>query len=248
MKILNLGNRIVNQYLIELADGFLLVDTGYSNAYKRFIKNLSKHRIKAEQIKYVFVTHAHDDHIGFLNELLKNFPHITLIVNSLSKERFSEGHNHFIGGCTTLRAYLFCKFMRLLGKGRHEFPIVNDTLYKTIECDKLSNLRPYGINADIVFLQGHTGDQMGLLFDDGTFFCGDAAMNGFPSKHKIIIFVENLDDYKQTWDKIIGDRKIRKLFPAHGKPFNVALIKKNRRYLDKIKLRKLKNISRGINL
>lgn len=96
MKILNLGNRVVNQYLVELNDGFLLIDTGYSNGYKRFIKNLSKHRIQKEQIKYVFITHAHDDHIGFLAELLNNFPHITLITNSLSKKRFSEGHNRFV--------------------------------------------------------------------------------------------------------------------------------------------------------
>lgn len=240
MKIINLGNRIVNQYLVKLNDGFLLIDTGYSNGYKRFIKNLSKYRIQKEQIKYVFITHAHDDHIGFLDELLKNLPHITLITNSLSKIIFSEGHNRFIGGCTTLKAHLFCKFMRLIGKGKHVFPIVNDKLYKTIDCDNLENLRTYGINADIVFLQGHTGDQMGLLFDDGTFFCGDAAMNGFPSKHKIIIFAENLDDYKRTWDKIIINKKISKLYPAHGKSFDISLIKKNRHYLDKIKLRKLK--------
>lgn len=33
MKIINLGNRIVNQYLVKLNDGFLLIDTGYSNGY-----------------------------------------------------------------------------------------------------------------------------------------------------------------------------------------------------------------------
>lgn len=240
MKILNLGNRIINQYLVELNDGYLLIDTGYSNGYKRFIKNLSKHHIQKEQIKYVFVTHAHDDHIGFLNELLNNFPHINLITNLLSKERFLEGHNRFIGGCSTLRAHLFCKFMRLIGKGKHEFPIVNLQDYKIIYCDKLENLRSYSINADIIFLAGHTSDQMGLLFDDGTFFCGDAVMNGFPSKHKVIIFIENLDDYKQTWDKTIDNKKIKTLYPAHGKPFNVKMIKKNIQYLGKIKLRELK--------
>lgn len=54
MKILNLGNRVVNQYLVELNDGFLLIDTGYSNGYKRFIKNLSKHRSRAN-IKSLFL-------------------------------------------------------------------------------------------------------------------------------------------------------------------------------------------------
>ncbi len=240
MKIINLGNRIVNQYLIELNDGYLLIDTGYASGYKRFIKKLSKHRIQKEQIKYVFVTHAHDDHIGFLGELLINFPHITLITNAKSRERFSEGHNRFIGGCTSLRAYLFCKFMGLIGKGKHTFPIINETNCKIIDCDKLDNLQSYGIGADILFLAGHTDDQMGLLFDDGTLFCGDAVMSGFPSKHGIIIFIENLEDYKSTWDKIIENKKIKILYPSHGKRFHVSKLKKNKKYLEKIRLRELK--------
>lgn len=240
MKILNLGNVIVNQYLVELNDGYLLIDTGYSNGYKRFMEKLSKHRISAQQIKYIFITHAHDDHIGFLDELLKNLPHITLITNSLSKKRFLEGHNRFVGGCTSLRSSMFCKVMGVMGKGKHEFPIVNYKLYKTIDCDNLDNLRAYGINADIIHLQGHTSDHRGLLFDDGRLFCGDAVMNGFPSKHHIIIFVEDLDDYKHTWNKILDNKKIVTLYPAHGKPFNAKMIKKNRQYLDKIKLRELK--------
>ncbi len=65
-------------------------------------------------------------------------------------------------------------------------------------------------------------------------------MNGFPSKHKIIIFVENLDDYKHTWDKLIDNKKIKAIYPAHGKPFDIALLNKSRPYLDKIELRDLK--------
>lgn len=241
MKIINLGNRIVNNYLVELNDGYLLIDTGYSNGYTLFLKNLAKHKIQKEQIKYVFITHAHDDHIGFLNELLQELPQITVITNSLSKERFAEGHNRFIGGCSSLRAFFFCKFMGLIGKGKHAFPIVDLTNRKTIYCDNIDNLRACGINADIVFLQGHTGDQMGLLFDDGTFFCGDMAMNGFPSKHKIIIFIENLKDYKQSWEKAIDNVKIKTLYPSHGRPFDISLIQKNIRHLEKIKLRELKH-------
>ena len=241
MKIINLGNRIINQYLVELNDGYLLIDTGYSNGYTRFTKNLIKHHIQKEQIKYVFITHAHDDHIGFLSELLQKLPHITVITNALSNERFLEGHNRFIGGCSSLRAFIFCKFMCLLGKGKHEFPIIDLNDCKTIYCDNTDNLRAYGINADIVFLKGHTSDQMGLLFDDGTFFCGDMAMNGFPSKHKIIIFIEDLEDYKQSWGKAINNEKIKTLYPSHGKPFDISLIKKNKHYLEKIKLRELKH-------
>ena len=34
--IYNLGNRVVNNYLIPAEDGYILIDTGYSNGFRRF--------------------------------------------------------------------------------------------------------------------------------------------------------------------------------------------------------------------
>lgn len=39
---------------------------------------------------------------------------------------------------------------------------------------------------------------------DGILFCGDAAMKNFPSIKRTIIWIENLDDYKQSWEKMIA--------------------------------------------
>ena len=68
--IYNIGSRVVNNFLIPFDTGFILVDTGYAGGFTRFKKKLEKHHIRPEQIKYVFLTHAHDDHAGFLNEVL----------------------------------------------------------------------------------------------------------------------------------------------------------------------------------
>ena len=69
--IYNLGNRVVNNYMIPLEDGYMLIDTGYANGFRRFQKNLQKAKIDPKEIKYVFLTHAHDDHAGFLNDVLR---------------------------------------------------------------------------------------------------------------------------------------------------------------------------------
>ena len=68
----NLGNRIVNNYLVSLGeeDGYVLIDTGYAESYGAFRKRLKKTGVSPKEIKYVFLTHAHDDHDGFLNEVL----------------------------------------------------------------------------------------------------------------------------------------------------------------------------------
>ena len=47
-------------------------------------------------------------------------------------------------------------------------------------------------------------------------FCGDAAMNGFPSSHRITIWVGNISDFEASWETLL-DEDISTVIPAHGK-------------------------------
>ncbi len=47
-----------------------MIDTGYEHRFREVEKKLNKLGIAFSQIKYVFLPHAHDDHAGFLQELL----------------------------------------------------------------------------------------------------------------------------------------------------------------------------------
>ena len=67
--IYNAGNRIVNTYVYHSSVGYIMVDTGYEHSLSSVEKKLNKQGIKLSEISYVFLTHAHDDHAGFLNEL-----------------------------------------------------------------------------------------------------------------------------------------------------------------------------------
>lgn len=63
-------------------------------------------------------------------------------------------------------------------------------------------------------------------------------MNNFPSIKRTIIWIENLEQYKQSWEKLIALNP-QMIYPAHGKPFPTKDLQKYRKYLDKIKLHKL---------
>lgn len=238
MKIINLGNKVINIYLIKISNGYLLIDTGYSEHFKGFCHKLKKHSIDIKEIKYIFLTHAHDDHAGFLNEILE-VTDAKIILHPLAIERIKSGQNSFKGGCTSRLAHTFCMILKLLGKGEHRFPpvdqlnrylVLNETSKEVIEKE---------IEASIIYLPGHTKDSIGLVFNDGSLFCGDAAMNGFPSKHYITIWAEDLIDFRNSWNLII-DLNPRKIYPSHGKHFKVGKIISNIQNLSNIKLIPLK--------
>ena len=116
MKIYNLKNRIANNYLISLdGGGYVLVDTGYVEGYGNFQQRLGETGVSPNDIRYVFLTHAHDDHAGFLNEVLA-ITDARVILHPMAIERLLKGQNPFIGGCSSRLAWLFCQILKLFGR------------------------------------------------------------------------------------------------------------------------------------
>jgi hypothetical protein len=149
------------------------------------------------------------------------------------------GHNEWIGGCSGYIAKYFFSLMGLLGKSKHEYPKVQVKENYLIFDGYNQPLEEDGLPLKIVELPGHTTDSIGILFNNEMIFCGDAAMNGFPSINKNIIWIEDIESYIRSWDKMIS-LDVQKIFPSHGKPFKSIDLIRYRRKLDKIKLRKIK--------
>ncbi len=70
IRIHEIGSSMFRNYLLETPLGWIAVDTGYAGSMPRFEKRFSR-LAPLSEIKYVFLTHAHDDHAGYLGELLK---------------------------------------------------------------------------------------------------------------------------------------------------------------------------------
>ncbi len=237
MEIINIGNRVVNNYIISTDKGYIVVDTGYAGSYSRFLKGLKEHHISLPEICYIFLTHAHDDHAGFLNELIRDTK-AKVIMHKESPARLLQGHNSYEGGCSNRLALFFVEIMGVLGNKRHEFPVVNIPENTFLFDGNPQFLREEGIGIDIIALPGHTADQIGLLTGDGILLCGDAAMNGFPGINRNIIWIESLPDYKKSWDRMIKS-KAEYIYPSHGKPFPKKDLSRFRSKLEKIRLYKV---------
>ena len=240
MEIRNVGNRIMNTWIYPVEDGWVMIDTGYENSYAFVVKKLRSLLIQPDEIRYIFLTHAHDDHAGFLEEWMTKHPHTQVIAHEKSIEGLRKGQNRFVGGCSTLGAFLFCQLMALLGNGEHRYPRLREEhLAKIITLNeaKLEAIESE-LNGKILFTPGHAVDSISLLVD-GNLFCGDAAMNGIPSSHKITIWVEDKAAFEKSWDVMLASGA-KKIHPAHGSPFCPCELRKNKKFIAGLHLRPLK--------
>src|SRR5690606_22502272 len=96
-----------------------------------------------------------------------------LIVHRHSVERLLTGHNQRIGGCSGILAKVFVEGMRLVGKGKHEFPAIDVSKRAIIWDCTTQPLLEQDIPLKILALPGHTSDSIGLLSEGGELFCGD---------------------------------------------------------------------------
>ena len=240
MEIRNVGNRIMNTWIYPVEDGWVMIDTGYENSYAFLVKKLRSLLIQPEEIRYIFLTHAHDDHAGFLEEWMTKHPSTQVIAHEKAIDGLRRGQNSFEGGCSTLLAFLFCQLMALLGNGEHRYPRLSEEhLAKIITLNeaKLEAIESE-LNGKILFTPGHTEDSISLLVD-GNLFCGDAAMNGLPSSHQITIWVEDKVAFEKSWDEMLASGA-KKIYPAHGSPFCPCELKKYKKYIAGLRLRPLK--------
>ena len=239
-EIYNAGNRIMNTYVYPCNGGYIMIDTGYEHSLKDVERKLNQKNIHLEDIKYVFLTHAHDDHAGFLNELLGKTTNLKVIMSDKAMPTLKRGQNSFEGGCSTRLAWIFCKLMALVGKSEHRFPVIEDKYNdRFIEITENNKSELEGIlNGKILFTPGHTADSISLLVGK-IMFCGDAAMNGFPSIKRLTIWIENMEQFKQSWDILLNE-EAEMIYPAHGKPFDKNDIRKYIAEVPKVRLHSLK--------
>ena len=96
--------------------------------------------------------------------------------------------------------------------------------------DEVCRLDDFGIQGSVVPTPGHSPGSVSVVLDSGEVFVGDLAMNRFPltMSPSLPIFADDLGQVVESWYRLLalGPRMV---FPAHGKPFSIELI---RRILD----------------
>jgi glyoxylase-like metal-dependent hydrolase (beta-lactamase superfamily II) len=229
--IITLPLSLTSVFLLPLPGGYLQIDAGYQRDYPRYRRNLAKAGINIERIRYLLLTHHHDDHAGFLNELTRDAP-VTIIAHEQSRALLAGGKNDrsrgggFINGFIKLIASVK---MRLDPRWTLTFPpfhVRQSDFLLSGDDDQL--LRRLGIAGCILYTPGHCFDHFVVVLDSGEAFCGDAAANflNWAGTGWFPVFMTDMEQAYQSWQKML-DAGAQRIYPAHGHPFLSGKLRQN---------------------
>lgn len=205
-------------FALQCNEGYLLIDVPYPGNYESLCGCLEDAGIAVADIKYLLLTHHHDDHVGCVNELVRDTG-ATIIVHERAVTHLAAGRSdpadRPINRCIGALVGIYSLF--------HEFvfpPVVLSSTDLIITGDDNSLLAGIGINGKIIHTPGHTHDSLSVILSDGSAIVGDAAMNFMEfcrTRHRPI-YVQNLQQTYESWEKL-REHGAQVIYPSHGDPF-----------------------------
>jgi len=217
-KTLKLGP--TNLYFLKAKDGYLQIDTSLPEYFKSFLNGLKAIDVDLAQIKYLLLTHSHDDHAGFAAEEREK-TQCTIIAPEKSLESLKQGTIINIGKFLNRQAALSMKLYNFAKRRTFEYtPVVLTAQDKVVVDDDENILKQIGVDGKIVCTPGHTDDSISVILSNGDAFVSDACMSNLGFLRYRPIEVSDLNQVFKSWRKIINNGA-KTIYPAHGRPFPV---------------------------
>lgn len=212
----NLG--VTSCYLI-IGKEIVMIDAGMPNKLQLFKKVLSKNKIDPVRIKLIVLTHSHFDHCGSASDI-RDLTGAKIAIHKSERE------------CVEHDKVLIPKGVGFKGKITQPLIFSFKIPFPKFTPDILLDNEPYplsefGIDGQIIQTPGHTIGSVSVILNSGEAFVGCMAHNGFPFRFKpgLPIYAQDIDAIKENWKALI-DGGTTFVYPGHGKPFSIEVIKK----------------------
>ena len=166
--ILPLG--VTNDFLLPCHGGYLQVDTGYEHDYPAYRKNLARAGVALEEIRYLVLTHHHDDHAGFLNALTRD-AEVQIIAHEQATALLQSGKNDttrgggYANGFIKLVAEIKMRFDPRWTLTFPPFTLRESDILLAGDDDQV--LRQLGLAGRVLFTPGHCMDHIAIVLDSG---------------------------------------------------------------------------------
>jgi hydroxyacylglutathione hydrolase len=215
-----LGMGMVNCYLIKSGAGFVLIDTGGPNARKQLIAELHQAGCTPGSLKLVILTHGDFDHTG--NAALLRSTYGARLAMHREDAGMAE-HGDMFAGRHKPNVLIRTVVPLFTGFGASE------RFTPDILLEDGDNLSQYGLEASIIALPGHSRGSIGILTAGGELFCGDLLVS--TKEPGLNSLIDDAAAANASLAKLEG-MKIETVYPGHGRPFAMQVLKKNNAPLD----------------
>jgi hydroxyacylglutathione hydrolase len=198
---------ITNCYLVKTGSGFILIDTGVSFRRGTLVRTLKNAGCRPGDLKLVVVTHADFDHTGNCAYIRKKYEAKIAIhrneapVVETGKMNLNRKRD---------RGLFYRTMMYLMGF------IIFRRFKPDIFLEDGESLSGYGLDARVYHVPGHSQGSIGVLTEQGDFFCGDLLISG--DGPKTSPFYDDTEQLKQSLARL-KTLKIATVYPGHGRPF-----------------------------
>ena len=223
--IIRIEQNQTNCYLLKVNDGFILIDTGFTKHRQEIAEQMEKAGCTQGKLKLIILTHGDFDHTG--NCTYFRDKHDCKVAMHSSDVGMVERGDFFWNrenrSITKILGKLMISLLRMNLKKEDRFS-------PDILLEDMQDISDLGLDAKVIHIPGHSKGSIGILTNDGDFFCGDLFVNtSNPEKNKMI---SNVDEYESSIRKVRGF-EIRTIFPGHGKPFMMNDVSNMNNHQDK---------------
>jgi len=218
----------VNSYIAKCESGFILFDTGghitmdqkFTNRRELLLKELEAAGCTEHNLKLIVLTHGDNDHSCNAAYLREHFnAKIAMhsndreLVENPTLEKWMESYQY---NSVELQQ-MFLQYKELIIKVTQKTLDEFERFSPDILLEDGFDLSPYGLDATVIHVPGHTKGSVAILTKSGDLIAGDTfANNGKPSPSP------NAIDFPQLADSIgrLKDLPIEMIYPGHGNPFS----------------------------
>jgi len=200
-------NVTVNCYLVNVGEGFILIDTGRAGQRRRIERALADTGVQPGNLKLIVLTHGDFDHSGNAAYLRQKYgakvaihPDDAGMVERGDMFWNRQPPNPIMRALTGL-------IFRLSAADR----FTPDRFLNAGD-----DLAAYGLDARVIALPGHSSGSIGLLTAEGDLFCGDLLANN--NKPEVWSIVDDQAAMAASVEAVKG-LDVRTVYPGHGRPF-----------------------------
>lgn len=199
-----------NHYLV-VGERVIIVDSGTKGRAKRIEREIWRIDRTPLDVSLVVLTHAHADHAGSAKELQERLD-VPVAVGVGDLPTLAGGHNPPLRPASKLG-----KRLRPFIRNKYP-PMVPDIVVR-----QPMDLRPYGVDGEIVPIGGHTPGSLAVVLRSGEVLSGDLVRGKLVAKDEPVehFFQDDIAAAHGALASLLA-RGARVFHPGHGGPLAAA--------------------------